>query len=52
MIDYKKLKRDLLNKVGPSGIKPLIISIDSASEEELIRIAEEFNLNISDYMKD
>lgn len=51
MINYKKLKRDLLNKVGTSGIKPLIMSVDSASEEELIRIAEELNIDISDYIR-
>ena len=51
-IDYKKLKKDLLKKVGPSGIMGLIVSVDSASEEELLRLAEEYNLNISDYIKD
>ncbi len=51
-IDYKKLKKDLLNKVGSSGIMPLIISVDSASDKELIRLAKENNLDISDYIKD
>ncbi|MVX66480.1 hypothetical protein GKZ28_22655 [Clostridium chromiireducens] len=50
-IDYKKLKKDLLNKVGSSGIMPLIVSIDSASEKELLELAKEYNLNISDYIK-
>jgi hypothetical protein len=49
-IDYKKLKKDLLNKVGASGIMPLIISIDSASEKDLLRLAKEYNLDISDYI--
>ncbi len=51
-IDYKKLKKDLLNKVGASGIMPLIVSVDSASDKELLRFAKEYNLDISDYMKD
>ena len=50
-IDYKKLKKDLLNKVGPSGIMALVVAIDSASEKELLRFAKEHNLNISDYVK-
>lgn len=51
-IDYKKLKKDLLKKVGPSGIMPFIVSVDSADEDELLRLAEEYNLDISDYIKD
>jgi len=50
-IDYKKLKKDLLKKVGPSGIMPLIVCIDSANEDELLRLAEEYNLDISNYIK-
>jgi len=51
-IDYKKLKKDLLKKVGTSGIMPLIVTVDSASEKELLRLADEYNLDISDYIKD
>lgn len=51
-IDYRKLKKDLLKKVGTSGIMPLIVSVDSASEKELLRLADEYNLDISDYIKD
>ncbi|WP_182629428.1 hypothetical protein [Clostridium chromiireducens] len=51
-IDYKKLKKDLLNKIGASGIMPLIVTVDSANEKELIQQAEEYNLDISDYIKD
>jgi len=29
-IDYRKLKEDLLNRVGPSNIMPLIVTVDSA----------------------
>jgi len=51
-IDYKKLKEDLMKRVGPSAIMPLILSIDNADEEELILLAEEFKFNIHDYIKD
>ena len=51
-IDYKKLKKDLLKKVGTSGIMPLIVTVDSGSEEDLFRLAEKYNLNISNYIKD
>ena len=50
-IDYRKLKKDLLNKVGTSGIMPLIVIVDSASEKELLRLSEEYNLDISDYIQ-
>lgn len=50
-IDFRKLKKDLLKKVGTSGIMPLIISIDTANEEKLIKLAEEYNFNISNYEK-
>ena len=50
-IDYRKLKKDLLNKIGASGIMPLIVTVDSASEKELLQLAEEYNFDISDYMK-
>ncbi len=49
-IDFKKLRKDLLSKVGPSGIMPLIISVERADEEELVRMAKEYNLDITDYM--
>jgi hypothetical protein len=51
-IDYKKLRKDLLNKVGTSGIMLLVIVVESASEKELLRMAKEYNLNITDYEKD
>ncbi|ASW42879.1 MULTISPECIES: hypothetical protein [Eubacteriales] len=51
-IDYKRLKEDLLKKVGPSSIMPLIMSIDNADEDELVLLAEEFKFDIYDYMKD
>ena len=50
-IDYKKLKKALLKKMGPSGIMPLISLIDRADEEELIRLAEKYNLDILVYTK-
>jgi hypothetical protein len=48
-IDYKKLKKDLLKKVSASGIMPLIVSVDSADEKELILLAEEFKIDLSKY---
>lgn len=51
-IDYKRLKKDLLNKLGPSGIMPLIVSLDSASEEKLLELAKKYNLDISKYIKE
>ncbi len=40
-IDFVKLKKDLLNIVGPSGIWPLISAVDTASESRLIEYAKE-----------
>lgn len=51
-IDYKKLKKDILRKVGTSGIMPLIVTIDSADEEKLIRLAEKYKLDISNYIRE
>jgi hypothetical protein len=51
-MDYKKLKKDLLNKVGPSGMMGLIVSIDNATEKELLKLTKEFKLDLSNYMKD
>lgn len=50
-IDYKKLKKDLLRKVGTSGIMALIVTVDSASDKKLLSMAEEYGLDISDYTK-
>jgi hypothetical protein len=51
-VDYKKLKKDLLRKVGTSGNMALIVTVDSASEKTLKRMAEEYNLDITDYIKE
>lgn len=51
-IDYRRLKKDLLKKLGAYGIMPFIVSVNSESEKELIRLADEYNLDISDYIKD
>jgi hypothetical protein len=48
--DYKKLKKDLLNKVGPSGIMAAIIEVDSASKEKLIKLAGQYGLDIERYI--
>ncbi|WDC85326.1 hypothetical protein PL321_07780 [Caloramator sp. mosi_1] len=49
-IDFSRLKSDLLDIVGPSGIWPLISAVDTASESELIEYAEEFGLDIRKYV--
>ena len=51
-IDYKKLKKDLLEKVGILGIKSPIMTVESTSETDLLKLAKEYNLNISDYIND
>ncbi len=51
-IDYKKLKKDLLNKVGISEIEPLVVTENIASERELLKLAKTYNLNLSDYIND
>jgi hypothetical protein len=49
-LDYKKLKKDLLNKVGPSGIMAAIIEVDSASNDKLIKLAGQYGLDIEEYI--
>jgi hypothetical protein len=51
-IDYKKLKNDLLYKIGSLGIKSPVVSVDIASESDLLKLAKEYNLNITDYIND
>ncbi|HEY5587352.1 MAG TPA: hypothetical protein VIK86_00190 [Candidatus Paceibacterota bacterium] len=51
-IDYKKLKKDLLKKVGTLKSKPLVAAADIASETDLLKLAKTYNLNISDYIND
>lgn len=46
------MKKDLLDDVGPSGIWPLIDSVDSADEEELIEIAKQLGYDVSDYISE
>lgn len=50
-IDYIRLKRDLLSEVGMNGIPSLIVSIDNADEKHLIKFANKYNMNISNYYK-
>lgn len=51
-INYRDLKKDLLDYAGPSGIWPLIGSIDGANEDELLNIAKQLGYDISDYMSE
>lgn len=48
-IDYEKLKQDLLNKVGTSGIMPAIIEVDSSPNPKLVKLAAQYGLDIEDY---
>jgi len=51
-IDYKKLKKDLLKKLSTSGIKPLVMTVDISSERDLLKLAKQYNLKISEYIND
>ncbi|GFR35451.1 hypothetical protein [Thermobrachium celere] len=51
-VDYRRLKRDLLDEVGPSEIWPLIDSVENADEEELIEIARQLGYDVEDYEED
>ena len=48
-LNYKKLKEDLLKKVGSLRSMSLNVTNDSISEKELLRLAKIYNLKISDY---
>ncbi|MEG0774322.1 hypothetical protein [Clostridium sp.] len=50
-INYKLLRKDLLNKVGTSGIMLLVMVVENASDKELLKYANDYKLNISDYIK-
>lgn len=49
-INYKLLRKDLLNKVGASGIMLLVMVVESASDKDLLKYANDYNFNISDYI--
>lgn len=48
-MNYEKLRKDLLKKVGTSRIMSLILTKNSPDEKELLRLAKKYNLNISEY---
>ena len=53
-IDYERLKRDLIDYIGPATAVfdvayADLIRIESASHSELIEIAEECGFDLSDY---
>lgn len=50
-IDYMRLKRDLLSEVGENGIPSLAASVENADEKHLIKFANKYNINISNYYK-
>lgn len=49
-IDFIRLKQDLLEEVGPSGIWELIMSVDDADERTLIKLAKEYGFDLSRYI--
>jgi hypothetical protein len=49
-LDFKKLKWDLLNKVGASGIIQAIIEVDSAPKDKLIKLADKYGVDIEKYV--
>ena len=54
MIDYDKLREDLMNQVGPAMFMygPAfieLIDIESATEDELEEKADEYGFNLDDY---
>lgn len=48
-LDYKRLKKDLLSKIGPSNIMALISKVDRASDKELEKLAREYGLDLNKY---
>jgi len=48
-LNYKRLKEDLLKKVGTLTITTLGIIESNASEKELLKLAKKYNMKISDY---
>lgn len=49
-VDYKELRRDLLNKVKASGITLLAIVVENANEDQLLSLAEDYHIDISNYI--
>jgi len=48
-LNYKKLKEDLIKRVGTLTITPLGGNQSNASEKELLKLAKKYNMKISDY---
>ncbi|MGH4050137.1 MAG: hypothetical protein ACREVX_02105 [Clostridium sp.] len=48
-MNYKKLKEDLLKKVGTLTITALGVNQSNASEKKLLKLAKKYNMKISDY---
>ena len=54
MIDTERLRRDLMDEIGPvmfmnEAVYAEFMSIDAADEDELKRYAEEFGYDLEDY---
>lgn len=50
-IDFKKLRKDLLNKVAASGIVLLVKVVEGATEQQLLGFAKDYQMNISEYTR-
>lgn len=50
-VDYKELRKDLLNKVKASGITLLAIVVENANEDQLLSLAEDYHIDISNYIR-
>ncbi|MBU3161160.1 hypothetical protein KPL37_15675 [Clostridium frigoris] len=48
-MNYEKLRKDLLKKLGTSKITSLILTKNSPDEKQLLRLAKKYNFNISEY---
>lgn len=48
-MDYKSLRKDLINYFGTAGMMGEVISAESASNDELIRIAKRWNFDLDRY---
>lgn len=48
-MDYGSLRKDLINYFGTGGMMGEVISAESASDEELIRIAERWDFDVDKY---
>jgi hypothetical protein len=49
-MDFELLREDLMNYFGTAGMMGEVIAAESASDEELIKIAKMWNLKVDIYL--